>query len=69
MGLNTKFEKADAATGAALTDNSGGVVSTTIAAITGDASVVNAIATLTDQINKAAASIASLTKAINAGEV
>jgi len=71
MGLNTRMEKAKlqtaanpaAQTSAALTDNSGGTASQTIAAIGGtydQAEVRNAVASLAGQVNKLAADVAAL---------
>ncbi len=62
--LNGRFgEDAITATGAALTDNSGGTASQTIAAIGAtydQAEVRNAVASLADEINKLVADVAAL---------
>ena len=61
--LNHRFETASAATAAALTDNSGGTASQTIAAIGGtynQAEVRNAVASLADEINKLITDVADI---------
>ncbi len=71
MGLNTRFEKANAAGAATLVDNSGGAATQTIAAIGvayNQAEVRDAVASLSAQINKLIADSASIRAAINAGE-
>lgn len=71
MGLNTRFETADAPTAAALTDSSGGTAGQTIAEIGGtyvQAEVRNAVASLTRQVNRLIVDVESLRKAMNAGE-
>lgn len=71
MGINTRLEKADAATAASLTDNSGGTASATIAAIGGtydQDEVRNAVASLASQVNKLITDVASIRSAVNAGE-
>jgi hypothetical protein len=71
MGINSRFESADAATAAALTDSSSGTASATIAAIgaTYDQDEVrNAVASLAAQVNALIVDNASLRSAINAGE-
>lgn len=66
--INQRFKSANAATAAALTDNSGGTASQTIAAIGASYSqteVRNAVASLADEINKLVTDVASLRSAIN----
>lgn len=71
--INQRFKSANAATAAALTDNSGGTASTTLADITeannaGSADRVpteNAIASLAAQVNALITDVASLRAAIN----
>jgi hypothetical protein len=76
MGLNTRFLTADVATAAALTDNSGGTASATLADITeaqnaGSADRIpteNAIASLAAQINALVIDVASIRSVTNAGD-
>jgi len=71
MGINTRFEKANSASSAALIDNSGGTASQTIAAIGvayDQAEVRDAVASMADEINKLITDVASIRTAINAGE-
>lgn len=66
--INQRFKSADAATASALTDNSGGTASQTIAAIGAtydQAEVRNAVASLADEINKLITDVASLRSAVN----
>lgn len=71
--INQRFKSANAATASALTDNSGGTASATLADVTeannaGSADRVpteNAIASLAAQINKLIVDVASLRSAIN----
>ena len=71
MGLNTRLEKADALTSAALTDSSSGTASATIAAIgaTYDQDEVrNAVASLAAQVNALIVDVTELRSIVNAGE-
>ena len=66
--INQRFKSASAATAAALTDNSGGTASSTIAAIGAtydQAEVRNAVASLAAEVNKLITDVASLRSAIN----
>jgi hypothetical protein len=70
MGVNTRLEKAAAATALVLTDSSSGTASQTIAAIgaTYDQDEVrNAVASLADEVNKLIADNAELRRVLNAG--
>jgi hypothetical protein len=66
--INQRFKSADAATAGAITDNSGGTASQTIAAIGAtydQAEVRNAVASLADEVNKLIVDVASLRAAQN----
>ncbi len=71
MGINTRFEKADTATSATLTDRSTGTATGTIAAIGAvydQDEVRDAVASLAAQVNALIADNASMRAAMNAGE-
>ena len=70
MGVNTRLETAGDATAVALTDNSSGTASQTIAAIGGtydQDEVRDAIASLADEVNKLIIDNAELRRVLNAG--
>lgn len=70
MGLNARFNQADAATAATLTDSSTGAVLGTIAAIGGtydQDEVRDAVASLAAQVNALIADVASIRAQFNDG--